>query len=324
VLSHPFRFAVTAPPVTAPVARWVDSIRMIESMGFDTVVIADHFTQGYDTEPLVGLTAAAMATERLRIQTGVLGVDYRHPVLTHRMAATLDVVSGGRLTLGLGAGWMTSDYEAAGIPYDPAGTRVGRLEEAVTILKGLFTGEPFTFTGQHYSVRELSGLPAPVQQPHPPFFIGGGGPRMLGLAGREAAVVGINANLGHGALGRHAVVDFGAEAVHEKIRWARDGAAAAGRQPDDVELSLNSWLVRVVATPEEASAFLDRIAARVDVPVDLLASSPSVLVGTVSQCVDLLVARRETFGFNRVQLDAGFAPDDLAALAPVVAALAGT
>ena len=324
MLRRPFRFAVTAPPVAGPVARWVESVRMIESMGFDSVVIADHFTDGYDTEPMVGLTAAAMATERLRLQTGVLGVDYRHPVLTHRMAATLDVLSEGRFTLGLGAGWMVSDYEAAGIPYDAPGTRVDRLEELVTILKGLFGTAPFSFRGRHFEIRALVGLPAPVQQPHPPFFIGGGGRRMLGLAGREAAVVGINANLRAGTLGRHAVVDFGADAVHEKIRWAREGAASSGRDPDDLELSLNSWLVRVSPTAADAAAFLERIAGRVQVPVELLAASPSVLVGTTAQCVDLLVARRETFGFNRVQLDAGFAPDDLAMLEPVVAALAGT
>jgi len=302
----------------------VDKVRAIEDMGFDSVVIADHFTQGYDTEPMVGLTAAAMATHRLRLQTGVLGVDYRHPVLVHRMAATLDVVSEGRLTLGLGAGWMTSDYEAAGLAYEPARVRVDRLEESVAIVKGLFGAAPFTFVGDHYQVRELRGLPEPVQRPHPPLFVGGGGRRMLRFAGAQADIVGINANLDKGELGRHAVVDFGQEPVHEKIRWAGEGASGAGRDPDAIELSLNSWLVRVVSSASEGTDFLTRIGGRLGVDAELLARSPSVLVGTVAQCVETLQDRRVRFGFNRVQLDAGFAPEDLASLGPIVAELAGT
>ena len=129
---------------------------------------ADHFTGGYTFEPMVALTAAAAATTRLRLQTGVLGNDYRHPVLVHRMAALLDVVSDGRLVLGLGAGWITSDYEAAGIALDPPGVRVSRFAEALAVIKGLFGSAPFDFEGEHYSVHSLDGLPKPVQQPHPP------------------------------------------------------------------------------------------------------------------------------------------------------------
>ena len=113
---RPFRFAVTAPVLGDSVPAWQAELRHREDLGFDTIVMADHFTQGYDTEPMVFLTAAAMSTTRLRVQTSVLGNDYRHPVLVHRMAALLDKLSGGRLTLGLGAGWMVSDYEAAGLP----------------------------------------------------------------------------------------------------------------------------------------------------------------------------------------------------------------
>ena len=320
--SHPFRFAVTLPPIQGPIRRWVDAVREIEAMGFDTGVVADHFTQGYDTEPMVALTAAAMATERLRLQTGVLGVDYRHPVLVHRMAATLDSVSEGRLTLGLGAGWMVSDYKAAGIAYDPASVRVSRLEETVAVVKGLFGPEPFSYSGEHYSVQGLRGLPQPVQRPHPPIFVGGGGPRMLRFAGREADVIGINANLDKGELGRHAVVDFGEGPVHEKIRWAREGAERAGRDPGAIELSMNSWLVRVVKRSSDAADLLARIGSRFGVCADLLAASPSVLVGTASYCIDTLIARRDTFGINRFQLDAGLAPADVGSLAPIVTALA--
>src|SRR5206468_2895908 len=186
--------------------------------GFDTVVVADHFTEGWDIEPMVALTAAATVTERLRLQTGVLGNDYRHPVLVHRMAATLDVVSGGRFTLGLGAGWLRSDYEAAGIAFDAPGVRITRLEEAVKVIKALFGPDPVHHEGEHYRICGLVGTPAAVQQPRPPFVLGGGSPRVLRLAGREADIVSIVASLRAGAIGDGAVADLAEEKVDEKVR----------------------------------------------------------------------------------------------------------
>jgi probable F420-dependent oxidoreductase len=319
-----FSFAVTAPSPHLPVADWVERLRQLEAIGFSEVVVADHFTDGYDTEPMVALTAAAMATDRLRLRPAVLGVDYRHPVLVHRMAATLDVVSEGRLTLGIGAGWMTSDYEAAGIDIDEPGVRVSRLAEAISVVKGLFGPAPFSFDGDHYLIRELDGLPKPVQLPHPPFFVGGGSPRVLRLAGREAAVVGVNAGLRAGVLGRHAVVDFTPERVKEKIGWVREGATRAGKSPDDIALSLNCWLVRVTPDTTSATEFLDRMAGQFDLTGRELDASPAVLVGTVDEiCAKLETSRRE-YGFRHIQLDAGFHPKNLDSIAPIVTTLAGT
>jgi probable F420-dependent oxidoreductase len=323
MVAHPFRFAVTAPVLGTSMTEWRDRLRQVEAMGFDTVVMADHFTAGWDTEPLVALTAVASWTSSLRVQTGVLGVDYRHPVLVHRMAATLDVVSEGRLTLGLGAGWLHTDYESAGLPYDPPGVRVSRLEEAVTIVKGLFGPDPFTYDGTHYRVNALVGVPPAVQKPHPPIFLGGGSPRVLRLAGRHGDVVGINASLRAGAMGREAVVDLSEERVAEKIGWVREGAAAAGRDPDELELEMNHWLMRVTETDAAADDLLARMAARFEVEPSFLARSPSVLVGTRARCEDILHERRERLGLSFFQLDAGFAPKDLDTLGPLVASLSG-
>jgi probable F420-dependent oxidoreductase len=319
----PFRFAVSAPDVGHG-ADWLNAIRSIEQAGFDTVVVADHFTEGWAAEPMVTLTAAAMATSSLRVQTGVLGNDYRHPVLVHRMAATLDVLCDGRFTLGIGAGWLTSDYQAAGIAFDPPGVRVDRLEEAVVVLKALFSGEPVDHDGNHYRVHDLLGRPASVQAPHPPFLLGGGSPRVLRLAGREGDIVSVVASLRAGALGTHAVTDLFAERVGEKLSWVRDGIDDAGRAQDDVTLSINHWLVRVTPTVDEGDAFIHRVADRHGVDPDLLRSSPAVLVGTTEQLVDVLVERRERFGFSHLQLDAGFPPVDLESLFPLVAKLSGT
>ena len=319
-----FSFSITAPPLRSPISEWAADVRRVEELGFDEVVIADHFTDGYDTEPMVGLTAAAMTTGRLRLRPAVLGVDYRHPVLVHRMAATLDVVSEGRLTLGMGAGWMTSDYGAAGIKMDEPGVRVSRLAEAITVVKGLFGAEPFTFVGDYYTVRELDGLPKPVQQPHPPFFVGGGSPRVLRLAGREAQIVGVNAGLRAGTLGRHAVVDLSPARMKEKIGWVHEGASRAGKSPDDIILSLNCWLVRVTPDSVTAAEFLDRMATQFEITGSELGASPAVLVGTVDAICEKLATSRREYGLSHIQLDAGFHPKRLDSIAPIVATLAGT
>ena len=258
-MTHPFRFAATLPAPAPPLAAWHDALRRLEDLGVDTLVAADHFTQGYAAEPMVALTAAAGATTTARLQTGVLGNDYRHPVLVHRMAALLDVVSEGRFVLGLGAGWMTSDYEAAGIPLDEPAVRVDRFEEAIRVLKGLFADEPCTFVGRHYRIEALDGLPKPVQRPHPPFFVGGGSPRVLRIAGREADIVGVNASLRAGELGEHAIRDLADDRVLRKVGWVREGAMAAGRDPDTIELEMNHWLARVTASTTETDEFLGRV-----------------------------------------------------------------
>jgi probable F420-dependent oxidoreductase len=317
------RFAITAPPLRLPISEWTEDVRRLEDMGFTDVVIADHFTDGYDTEPMVALTAVAMATARLRVRPSVLGVDYRHPVLVHRMAATLDVVSEGRLDLGMGSGWMTSDYTAAGIPLDAPGVRVDRLEESIAVVKGLFGDGPFSFSGNHYVIDALDGQPKPVQRPHPPLFIGGGSPRVLRLAGREAETVGVNARLRAGTLGRHTVVDLSPDRVHEKITWVHEGAADAGKAPGEVALSVNCWLVRVTSDATAAREFLDRIGAQFEVTAAELDASPAVLVGTVDAVCEKLETSRREYGFGHVQLDAGFHPRSLDAIAPVVANLAG-
>ena len=318
-----FRFAVTAPEFE-DVRSWQDELRRIEDAGFDTVGVADHFTEGWAIEPMVALSAAAMATTTLRLQTSVLGNDYRHPVLVHRMAATLDMLSGGRLTLGLGAGWLASDYQAAGLSLDPPGVRIERLEEAIVVLRGLFDPRPLHHDGTHYRIDGLVGQPEPVQRPHPPFLLGGGSPRVLRLAGREGDIASIVASLRDGALGTHAVADLAEERVVEKLAWVREGMASAERAAGDVTFSINHWLVRVTASEAEADALLDRVADRSGVTPDLLRRSPAVLVGTVDRLADLLVERRERFGFSHVQLDAGFPPADQRSLFPLVSRLAGT
>ena len=301
-----FRFIVSMPRLSDGVGVWRAALGRIEALGYSTVAISDHFTQGWAMEPLVTLAAAAGETKGLRLLTMVLGNDYRHPVLVHKAAATIDVISGGRVELGLGAGWMRSEYEAAGMVYESPRTRRERLEEAIAVIRGLFGPAPLDFDGKHYRISGLDGLPKPVQKPHPPIAVGGGGQRMLELAGRVADIAGVYANLGRGTLDVHPVLDMSPERLIDKVQFVRDGARSAGRDAADIELELSLLLCRVVRSAGDAQGVLDRAAASWGVPLQTVRESPAVLVGTVGQCTEFLVERRERYGFSYIHVGSDF------------------
>jgi probable F420-dependent oxidoreductase len=317
-MARPFRFVASMPRLAEGVPAWRAALNRIEELGYATVAISDHFTQGWAMEPLVTLAATAAVTESIRLLTMVLGNDYRHPLLVHKAAATIDVISGGRMELGVGAGWLRAEYDAAGMLYDPPKVRRERLEEALTIIKGLFGPGPFDFTGRHYTIRNLDGLPKPIQKPHPPIAVGGGGPRMLELAGRLADIAGIYANLGQGTKDVHPVFDLGPDRVTEKVGYVRAGARAVGRDPDDIELEMSLLLCRVVGSAVEANHVMERAALAWGAPLALVAASPAVLVGTADACADLLQERRERYGISYIHVGLEFE-----SAAPLVARLSG-
>jgi probable F420-dependent oxidoreductase len=317
--ARPFRFIAPMPRLDQPARSWRDAVRRIEDLGFATVSISDHFTQGWVMEPTVAMTAAAEATERLRVLSLVLGNDYRHPVLVHKAMATLDVLSGGRVEIGLGAGWLRSDYQAADIPYEPAAIRIERLEESVEVLKGLFSPRPLDYRGKHYRISALDGLPKPVQRPHPPLLIGGGGQRVLAVAGRHADIVSINPTLRAGVVTTTILLDATADRVAQKLDWVREAAEAAGRTADDIEVQLNLLLCRVSTSASRASAAVSSLLAKSGADPLMLQRSPAVLVGTAEQCVEALQERRERFGISYVNVGG-----DVEAVAPIVSRLAGT
>lgn len=318
-MTRPFRFMAPMPRLVQPIARWRDEIRRIEDLGFSSVSISEHLTGGWVMEPLTALTAAATATERLRLLTLVLANDYRHPVMLHKAAATLDVISAGRLELGIGAGWLAADYVAAGMTFSPPAVRIDRLAESIAVMGGLFGPGPLTYRGAHYSVTELDGLPKPVQQPRPPFLVGGGGPRILDLAARTADIVGVHCRLGAGVPTKEAVADLSAERVSEKVGWVRAAAAAAGRTLDEIELQFSMYLVHIGDVPLPQDATGSTFARLLAADPHLVANSPAVLVGSIDACVDALQERRERYGFSYFDLGG-----DLDAIAPIVARLAGT
>lgn len=163
--------------------KWDELARRVEDWGYSTLLLADHIINPW--APLPALVAAAAATTTLRVGTMVIDNDFRHPAMLAKELATIDFLTEGRLEVGVGAGWLKQEYEAAGIPFDPAAVRIARLAEAVTVIKALWRGEPVDFSGDHYSITDLTMTPSPVQTPHPPLMIGGGGHHVLRLAARE-------------------------------------------------------------------------------------------------------------------------------------------
>jgi probable F420-dependent oxidoreductase len=309
---HTFRFGVqlsTAPSGT----DWSAMARRAEDLGYSTLFLPDHF--GDQLAPIPAMMAAADATTDLRIGSLVLDNDFKHPVVLAKEAASIDVLSGGRLELGLGAGWMNTDYEQSGIPKDAAGVRVDRMEEAVAVLKGLFADGPFSFEGDHYRITGLEGLPKPVQRPHPPIILGGGGRRMLSIAAREAQIVGINPALKSGNVDVETAQDATAEATDRKLGWVRE---AAGARFDEIELNC---LILATMPGDDYDGTLAMMANIFGLSPEQAAEVPHVLLGDVARMTDALHTRRDRWGFSYFVIQG---PDAMEALAPVVADLTGT
>jgi probable F420-dependent oxidoreductase len=276
-------------------------------------LVPDHL--GDQFAPVAALLAAAEATSTLRIGSLVFDNDFRHPVMLAKEAATLDVLSGGRFELGIGAGWLRSEYEQAGIPYDPPGVRIGRMEEALQIIKGLFADRPVTFSGTYYKVSALEGHPKPVQRPHPPVLIGGGGKRILSIAAREATIVGFLPIARPDGSGPD-LTDAASEAFAQKIAWVRQ---AAGERFDDLELNVLVAEVIITEDREQAAQFIAMtLASGLQVTTEQVLQVPYLLLGTVDQICEDILARREQYGISYVTVF----EKNMEALAPVVARLA--
>lgn len=318
--ARPFRF-LADPGDVADGAELAAVARRAESMGYAALVYPDHVIAPLGFVPVLAWVAAA--TETLRVAPFVANNDLRHPALLAQDLATIDVLSGGRVEVGLGAGWNRPEYDALGIPFEPVGTRVERLAEAVAVIKGCFADGPLTFAGRHYTVTGHDALPKPVQRPHPPVFIGGGGRRVLSLAGREADIVGLAPRTlaaGDGAVVRSDPRSITIAATEEKIAWVRE---AAGSRFDRLEFNVYPTGAPAQITPHArkvAADTLDGIRARtgVEISVDDWLASPNVLVGTVEALVAKIRELRERLGISSFMLG------DVDALAPVVERLAGT
>jgi len=288
----PFRFGVQLS--TLPPNDWAERVRQIERWGYDSILWPDHFFFP-EWDPVVALSAVAAVTTRIKTGTLVYGVDYRHPVVLARAAATAHALSGGRLEFGIGAGWTEADYVEAGMRYDAAGARVERLEEALHVIKGIWTNERTSFTGKSYQV---NGAQRAVELPSlPRILIGGGGKKVLGVAGRHADIVGINPKVAEGKITANAARDGMLERTREKIRWVEEAASAAGRSFDALEL--NALVFGTVIT-DDAKPTREFLGKQAGMSAEDVAASPLYLVGSAREIQDTLQRRREELGFSYV------------------------
>jgi probable F420-dependent oxidoreductase len=306
-----FRFA-SARNATATAAAYIGGVRRIGALGYAVVLIGDHFTPSW-FEPGPAMAAAAMATTTLRVGCTVFANDFRHPALLAKEVASIDVLTGGRFEFGIGAGWNKREYDRVGIPFDPPAVRVARMEEAVHIIKELWSDGPCSFTGRHYTISGPDGTPKPVQRPYPPIFMGGGGKRLLSFAAREADIVGFQGRTPPGGGIPSASAPVTEEGLAEKVGWVRD---AAGERFDRLELAL---LLQGIAVTDDRPAAAERLADAHGMTAEAVLASVHFLIGSVEHIIESRLAQRERHGISYLSVY----PRDMEAFAPVVARLAG-
>jgi len=312
---RPFHFLADACEiVTGP--ELAARARHAEELGYHALVLPDHLLG--QLSPAVAMATIVAATSTLRVSAFVLNNDLRHPAVLAQDFASIDVLSGGRVDLAIGAGWNKSEYDAIGISFDPVPVRQARLAESVTVLKGMFSGEPFSFAGEHYTITDYTGKPVPVQRPHPPFFIGGGGRRTLTLAGREADIVGLAPRIRPNVTLDTASLTMAA--TREKIDWVRE---AAGERFEDLEFNIYPSGCPPVVTDDlrgEARRVIDALRSRtgVELTEQEVIDSPHLFIGSVDRLVEKFLQLREELGITSILLG------EIGELEPVLERLSGS
>lgn len=304
----PFRFAVHS-ALAPTMAAWRDRARAAEGFGYSALYVTDHFDAQFG--PLVAATVAAEATETLHVGTVVLNNDLRNPVVLAKEIASLGLAAEGRIEVGLGAGWLRSDYEETGIDYDAAGVRVARLAESLMIMRALWSEGETTFEGAHYTVRGARCDPRPSSPPR--IIVGGGGKRVLTVAAEQADIVGVNTSLASGEKGGDMASQASFDHYDRCLAWVRQ---AAGHRFDSLELQIVAFAVNVVGSRRAAA----RTASMLGFPGEEALELPVVLLGTEDELCERLVERREKWGFSNVVVPG----EAMEVFAPVVARLAGT
>jgi probable F420-dependent oxidoreductase len=312
---RPFRFLADAREI-GTLRELTETARRAEAIGIDTLVVPDHLIP--QLAPMPAMAAIAAVSERLRIGAFVLNNDLRHPAVLAQDLASLDVLSEGRLDVAIGAGWNRAEYEAIGLKFDPTPVRQARLAEAVAVLKGCFGEGPFSFAGEHYTITDHDAYPKPVQRPHPPFLIGGGGRRTLTLAAREAQIVGLAPRIRPGGAPDPSSITFAG--TREKIGWVRE---AAGDRFSELELNVYPSMTGVSITDaplREAGEVAERLRERsgISVSAEELLDSPHIFINTVDGFVEKLERHRHELGISSIMVGA------VGELDPVIERLAGS
>jgi probable F420-dependent oxidoreductase len=307
-----FRFLAPMPRPGREPATWAADLRRIEDLGFHSVAVSEHYSHGWAMDALTAMNFALAGTTRLRAMPLVLNNDLHHPAILAKAIATADVLSAGRVALGLGAGWLEDDYKALGANYDAVGVRIARLSESLQIITAFFAGESLTYAGDHYELNGLEALPRPVQTPRPPILVGGGGAKMLALAGRYADVAGVHVRLGPAGFDATAAEGLSRASIDEKIGLVAAAAAQAGRPVPEIQFTCYDVNIAGLQVTPIRPSFTDYIAAH----PETFADSPLSLRGDVHKCVDDLLRWNEELGISYWSLGG-----NVDAIAPIVARL---
>ncbi len=319
--STPFRFAIQS--ATADSGHtWRELARRAEGSGYSTLFVADHYVDsasngGQVLAAVPAIATAAAVTDTLRVGARVLCIDYHHPVVLAKQAATLDLLSDGRFDLGLGAGWVGSEYEAMGLVMDGPSERIARLADTVDFMRRFFAGETLEPGSSGVRSSGFKGQPLPVQPGGPPIMIGGGARKVLTLAGRVADIVSFNFDNRAGVVGPASVQSAAASVMEQRIGWVREGA---GDRFDQIELEVGAYFTVVTPDTASGSATAEKMGGMFGMTGDDMAAHPNALIGTVDEICDRLTERRERFGISFVTVGDRL----LDAFAPIVARLAGT
>ncbi|HAN71538.1 MAG TPA: LLM class F420-dependent oxidoreductase [Actinobacteria bacterium] len=324
-MTRPFRFAIQA--FSSPTRKeWVDLARKVEDSGFSTLHVADHYLgpgsriegTGHRVQAMAlipALTAAAMATTTLRIGSRMACTSYHLPTILTKEMATIDVLSEGRLEIGLGAGWLVNEYEGLGIPFESAGRRIQLMREtAEFMLMAYGSDAEVDYHGQFISSSGYVAVPRPVQKPHPPLMIGGGAPKVLGIAGELADIVSVNFNNSSGVVGAGSISSSTEDETAKKIEWIKEGA---GDRFDSIELETATYFISVDGRSEITA---DAVSKRTGLTLDELKRFPHAAVGSVDEICEELIRRREEYGFSYITVGDAH----LDAYLPIVERLAGT
>ncbi|WP_216893046.1 TIGR03621 family F420-dependent LLM class oxidoreductase [Nocardia alni] len=319
--TRPFRFGVQATRAKSA-TEWRELACRIEDLGYSTLSLADHYLgpgpagreTGYPPQylaPIAAMATAAAVTTTLRVGCRVFCMDYHVPGVLAKEAATLDLLSDGRLEFGIGAGWSAPEYRAMGLEFAPPGERISKLIEVIELVKAHWSGEPLDIEGKFVTATGYSGLPQPVQRPHPPIMIGGGRRRVLSLAGREADIVSMN------TVPFDAVNADGLTPRQEAARRLDYVRRAAGDRFGLLDIESSPFFTEVT---DDSAGALARLAEVLGTAPELLADHPNVLVGTADEIAERLYENRETLGANYISIQ----QKQIDAFAPVVVRLFGT
>jgi probable F420-dependent oxidoreductase len=295
---NPFRFGLS-PVLTSE--NWVERLREIEELGFSSVFFSDHFGPQWD--PVAAIAAAAAVTERLIVGSLVYVLDFRHPMVYAKTAATHHVLSGGRHEFGVGAGWLKKDFQKAGLRFDSANKRIDRLEEGLMIIKSLWTNEKTDFHGKYFDISDAERTVDLPEGERPKILIGGGGRKILSMAGRQADIVSIIPRMSKSSFTNEerarTFKELEPGRILEKIGWIRRSAEKAGRNPDEIELGMTTFETSVTENSERKNR---EIAERWGMSLEEVEKSPKFLIGTPSEIIDKLKQIREETGISYIVL----------------------